>query len=120
MTEVAEKVERTGAVRGALRETKDSISSVFANPNLRRIQLALAGSMIGDWAYATAVAVWAYGVGGAQAVGIWTAIRLTLMAFTSPMAATVADRLPRKHIMIAADVIRAGLVALAPLCLALG
>ena len=36
--------------------------------------MALAGSMIGDWAYATAVAVWAYGVGGAKAVGIWTAI----------------------------------------------
>ncbi len=108
------------SARSVLSETGDSLRSVFRNPNLRRIQLALAGSMIGDWAYATAVAVWAYGVGGAQAVGIWTAIRLALMAITAPMAATIADRLPRKHIMIAADVIRAGLVALAALCLALG
>ena len=108
------------SARSVLSETGDSLRSVFRNPNLRRIQLALAGSMIGDWAYATAVAVWAYGVGGAQAVGIWTAIRLALMAITAPMAATIADRLPRKHVMIAADVIRAGLVALAALCLALG
>ena len=71
-------------------ETGDSLRSVFRNPNLRRIQLALAGSLIGDWAYATAVAVWAYGVGGAQAVGIWTAIRLALMALTSPLGAATS------------------------------
>ena len=63
--------------------------------------------------------MWAYGVGGAQAVGLWTAIRMALMAFSSPVAATIADRLPRKKVMIGADLIRAGLVALAALCLAL-
>ncbi len=106
--------------RSAVRETGDSLRSVFRNPNLRRIQLALAGSMIGDWAYATAVAVWAYGVGGAQAVGIWTAIRLALMALTSPVGATIADRMPRKQVMVASDLIRAALVALSALCLILG
>jgi MFS family permease len=120
MAEITERRPTAlNGARSALRETGDSLRSVFRNPNLRRIQLALAGSMIGDWAYATAVAVWAYGVGGAQAVGIWTAIRLALMAFSSPVAATIADRLPRKRVMIAADLIRAGLVALAALCLAL-
>jgi MFS family permease len=121
MAEITEgRPTALSGARSVLRETGDSLKSVFRNPDLRRIQLALAGSMIGDWAYATAVAVWAYGVGGAQAVGIWTAIRLALMAFTSPVAATIADRLPRKRVMIAADLIRAGLVALAALCLALG
>src|SRR6478672_3625333 len=94
MTDVAENESAArGGARGAVRETVDSLKAVFANPSLRRIQLALAGSMIGDWAYATAVAVWAYGVGGAQAVGIWTAIRLTLMALGSPVGATIADRM---------------------------
>ncbi|MFL6081036.1 MAG: hypothetical protein ACJ714_14000, partial [Ornithinibacter sp.] len=74
-----------GAVRGALRDTWSSLRSVFVNPALRRIELALAGSMIGDWAYATAVVVWAYGVGGARLVGIWGAVRLLLMAFASPL-----------------------------------
>ena len=37
--------------------------------------------LLGDWAYSTAVAVWAYQVGGAKVVGIWAARRLTLLAF---------------------------------------
>ncbi len=41
--------------------------------------------MIGDWAYATAVVVWAYGVGGARLVGIWVAVRYLLMAIVSPI-----------------------------------
>lgn len=106
-----------GAVRGALREMRASLGSVIANPNLRRIQLALAGSMIGDWAYATAVTVWAYGVGGVTAVGVWTAIRLTLMALTAPIASTLADRFPRKSVMILADLFRALLVLAAAICL---
>jgi MFS family permease len=105
------------AVRGALRETFASLSSVFKNPNLRKVQLALAGSMIGDWAYGTAVAVWAYGVGGATAVGLWTAIRMALLAVSSPVGATFADRYPRRAVMITADIVRAVLVVLAVVCL---
>ncbi|MGB9012461.1 MAG: MFS transporter [Aeromicrobium sp.] len=111
------KISGGGAVRVALREMRTSIGAVVANPSLRRIQLALAGSMIGDWAYATAVTVWAYGVGGVTAVGVWTAIRLTLMALTAPIASTVADRFPRKSVMIGADVLRATLVLAAAICL---
>jgi MFS family permease len=95
------------STRNALRETRQSLASVFVNPSLRRVQLALAGSMIGDWAYATAVAVWAYDVGGATAVGIWTAVRLALMALTAPVTAGLADRFPRKQVMIGTDLVRA-------------
>ncbi len=108
-----------GGRRGVLRETKDSLGAVFANRNLRRIELAFAGSAIGDWAYATAVAVWAYGVGGAQAVGIWTAIRLALMAISAPFSSGLADKLSRKKLMISADLGRAVLVAAAGTCLVL-
>jgi MFS family permease len=104
-------------VATAARETRGSLESVFRNPNLRRIQLALGGSMIGDWAYSTAVAVWAYGVGGATAVGVWSAIRLALLALTSPLGAALADRYPRRVVMITADLARAGLILLATVCL---
>ena len=77
----------------ALTETRRSISAVLSNRNLRRIELAFAGSAIGDWAYATAVAVWAYGEGGAKAVGIWMAIRYALMAVSAPFSATLADKM---------------------------
>lgn len=103
--------------RSALRDTRDSLVSVFSNPNLRRVQLAFAGSAIGDWAYATAVTVWAYGVGGATAVGIWAAVRLGLMALTAPVGAAIADRVSRKKVMVVADLVRAVLVAAAAACL---
>ena len=102
-----------GGVRGALRDTWSSLRSVFVNPALRRIQLALAGSMIGDWAYATAIVVWAYGEGGATLVGVWGAVRLLLMAFAAPIGSTLADRLPRKLVLIGSDLTRSVLVSIA-------
>jgi MFS family permease len=116
VTEPAAQAEEP-ARRGMLRETRDSLVSVFANRNLRRVELAFVGSAIGDWAYATAVAVWAYGEGGAKAVGIWMAIRYLLMAVSAPFGAALADRMPRKRLMILSDLGRALLVAAAALCL---
>ena len=97
--------------RRLLGGTRDSLTAVFGNPGLRRVQLALAGSMIGDWAYATAVAVWAYGVGGTTAVGVWGAVRLTLMAVTAPVGAVLADRFPRRLVMVMSDLCRVVLVS---------
>ncbi|MGN6332120.1 MAG: MFS transporter [Motilibacteraceae bacterium] len=110
----------SGAVRNAVRETSASLREVFAHPPLRRIQLALAGSMVGDWAYTTAVTVWAYGVGGARAVGIWAAVRFILMALTAPFAAALVDRWSRKRAMVTSDLVRAGLVAASAGCSAAG
>jgi MFS family permease len=117
--DVAPSVGFAAGIGTALREMRASIRSVFRNPGLRRVELALTGSMIGDWAYATAVTVWAYGVGGVTAVGVWTAIRLSMMAFTAPFAATLVDRFPRKTMMVLSDLTRAVLVVLAGLCLVL-
>ena len=102
-----------GQVRDGLKETRQSLTTVFGNPALRRINLALGGSMIGDWAYATAITVWAYGVGGAALVGGWYAIRLGLMAVVAPFASVFVDRLPRKRVMILTDLVRAALVMIA-------
>jgi MFS family permease len=104
------------SVGGAVRETRTSLATVFRNPALRRLNVALAGSMIGDWAYATAIAVWAYDVGGALAVGIWGTVRLTLGAVLTPFGAALADRISRKTVMVAADVLRAVLVLAAAGC----
>ena len=109
-----------GGVAGAVRETWASLRSVFVNPSLRRIQLALAGSMVGDWAYATAVMVWAYNAGGTTLIGVWMAIRLILMAIVAPLGSSVADRFDRKHVLIVSDISRALLVAVATAMLFLG
>lgn len=95
---------------GQLRESANAFSNVFRNPGLRRINIALAGSVIGDWAYSIAIAVWAYGEGGATAVGVFGVIRFVSLALASPLASSLADRFPKKTIMILADIVRAGLV----------
>lgn len=100
-------MSRVGA---ALGETRTSLATVFRNPGLRNINLAFAGSAIGDWAYATAIVVWAYSVGGLTLVGIWGTVRLLLMALVTPFASTLVDRLPRKLVMISTDLIRSVLV----------
>ncbi len=99
-----------GRVSDPLRETSQSLATVFHNTGLRRLNLAFAGSAIGDWAYATAIVVWAYGVGGVTAVGIWGTVRLVLMTVVTPFASTLVDRFPRKTVMVASDLTRAGLV----------
>jgi len=100
-------MSRVGA---ALSETRNSLTTVFRNPGLRRVNLAFAGSAIGDWAYATAIVVWAYSVGGVTAVGLWGTVRLLLMATATPFASVVVDRFPRKTVMVTADLLRGGLV----------
>ncbi len=91
----------------------ESLKRVLANPSLRRVQGAFAGSVLGDWAYATALTVWAYTDGGAAAVGIFQAVRFLAMAVAGPLGAVVADRVSRKTFMMTTDLIRAVLVSLA-------
>ncbi len=98
------------AVAEQLRESASSFGDVLKNRNLRRINVALTGSVIGDWAYSIAIAVWAYREGGATAVGLFGVVRYITMAFAAPLLAALADRYPKKLVMIGADVVRAALV----------
>ena len=98
-------------------QLKTSVVTVFGNPALRRVQLAFFGSGIGDWAYATAVTVWAFQDGGAAAVGAFQAVRFILAAVTAPLGATIADRMSRRTFMMISDAVRAVLVAAAAVCM---
>ncbi|MGZ4316421.1 MAG: MFS transporter [Gaiellaceae bacterium] len=99
-----------GGLREKLFDAGRSLRAVFRNPGLRRIELAFAGSIIGDWAYAVAVAIYAYGHGGPTAVGVLAVIRYVSLALVTPFTATFGDRYPRRLVMISADVTRAVLV----------
>jgi MFS family permease len=96
------------------------LRSVFANPGLRRIQLAFFGSGMGDWAYATAVTVWAFQEGGATAVGAFQATRFIVMAVAGPLGATIADRVSRRSFMMVLDAIRVVLVSSAAIVVGTG
>jgi MFS family permease len=101
-----------------LGESKAAIAEVFRNPGLRKVNVALAGSIMGDWAYAVAVSVYAYRHGGATAVGVYGVARYISMAVASPFTSMLADRYDRKHVMVVADGIRFVLVAVAALVIA--
>ena len=81
--------------------------AVFANRDLRRIELAWSGSIIGQWGYEVALAVFAYRAGGATAVGLVALIRLLPAAAVAPLAALLGDRFRRRRIMVGADLARA-------------
>jgi MFS family permease len=102
-------------LRARIADSTRSFGQVFANPDLRRLQLAWAGSLIGNWSYFVALAIYAYDQGGAAAVGIVSVIRMLPAAIASPFLAGLADRYPRKLVMIASDVVRAVLMAAAAL-----
>jgi MFS family permease len=103
----------------AATQLRTSVGTVFGNPGLRRVQLAFFGSGLGDWAYATAVTVYAFQHGGATAVGAFQAVRFIASAIAAPLGAAIADRVSRRSFMMASDAVRAVLVAAAALCVAL-
>jgi len=103
------------ALATRLGRTYGSLGATFRNPNLRRIQLAWMGSVVGNWSYSVALAVYAYGQGGAAAVGLVAVIRLLPSALAAPIVAVAADRFSRVRVMVAADLIRAPLMGVAAL-----
>jgi MFS family permease len=101
-------------LREHLRESFRALREVFRNRALRQLQLAWAGSIIGSWAYAVALVVYAYHQDGASAVALVAVIRWVPAAVASPIAAILGDRYPRVRVMLSADLLRAGaLVAMA-------
>ena len=97
-------------LRDKVGDATRSLRDVFRNPGLRRIQLAFAGSIVGDWAYAVAVAVYAYDQGGPTAVGVLGVIRYLSLAIVTPFTSLLGDRYPRRLVMVASDTTRAALV----------
>ena len=89
-----------------LRESLRAFAAVFANEDLRRLELAWSASVLGQWGYEVALAVFAYRAGGAAAVGVVALIRLLPAAIVAPFAALLGDRFRRRRIMVAADLVR--------------
>jgi MFS family permease len=82
-------------------------------PDLRRVQLAWVGSVLGNYAYVIALGVYAYREGGAAAVGLVGVLRLLTAAIAAPILTAFADRLRRELVMIVSDVVRGALMVCA-------
>ena len=108
------------ALREKLADAGRSLREVFRNPGLRRIELAWAGSIVGDWAYATAFSVYAYEHGGPTAVGVVAVVRYVTRALVTPFTSMLGDRYPRRLVMIGSDTTAALVIALGAVLIASG
>lgn len=96
---------------GQLVEPLRAFGDVFANPALRRVQLAWAGASISAWSYGIALVVYAFQHDGAYGVGLIGLVRWLLAAAASPVSGLLADRYPRAAVMIGANLTRAAAMA---------
>jgi MFS family permease len=87
--------------------------AVFANPGLRNLELAWALAILGQWAFVVAVSIYAFGAGGAQAVGLIILLRFGLAALTAPFAGLIADRYRRESVLLASALGRVVLLSAA-------
>ena len=80
---------------------------VRGNRNFRRLWLAQIVSEIGDWFYTLSIYTLLLQLTGhAGSVALALVLQVLPQTFVGPTAGVVNDRLKRKHVMIAADMIR--------------
>jgi MFS family permease len=108
---VASRDVRHRGLRRRLTRRVAAFVALWHNAKLRRLAVALTGSVIAEGIYAVAVAVFAYDAGGARAVAILAIVRPAVAAAVSPFAATLADRYPRERTMVVTDLARAATLA---------
>ncbi|MFZ0300260.1 MAG: MFS transporter [Candidatus Sulfotelmatobacter sp.] len=77
------------------------------NRNFRRLWMAQIVSEIGDWFYTLSIYTLLLQLTGrASSVALALVLQVLPQTFTGPTAGVVNDRLRRKHVMIAADLVR--------------
>jgi hypothetical protein len=95
------------------------LRGAFATPDLRRLQVASVASCTGGWAFMVALSVYAYGAGGAAAVGLAAFVRMLPAGLAAPFVGLVADRRSRRDVLAVSCAGRAAaLVAIAALVVA--
>jgi MFS family permease len=84
-----------------------TLRAVWSNDAVRRAQLALAGSTIGNWSCSVAFSVLVYDRAGATWVGLAQVFRLVPAALAAPFLASLVDRYPRQRVLFVTDAARA-------------
>ena len=96
---------------GSFAGIPDGLRGAFATPDLRRLQLASVASCTGGWAFMVGLSVYAYGEGGATAVGLAALVRMLPAGLAAPFVGLVADRCSRRDVLVVSCAGRAAAVA---------
>src|SRR6478752_8702197 len=100
----------------ALRLAREAL----ATADLRRMQIAWAAAAVGGWAFMVVLAIHAYAVGGAAAVGLAALVRMVPAGLAAPLTGLAADRFSRRDVLLASLAARAILLLAATLAVASG
>jgi dTMP kinase len=92
------------------------LESALSSRGFRRLLLGQSVSSLGDWVATLAFIAAAFALthGDQAAVAVVLVLRLVPPIFAAPVGGVVADRLSRRTVMVAADLLRAALILLVP------
>src|SRR4051794_24832250 len=94
---------------------REALAAGLSTTSLRRLQSAWGASAVGSWTFFVALAVYAYGAGGATAVGAAAFVRMVPAGLAAPLAGVLVDRHSRRDVLawslVARAVVLAGLFA---------
>lgn len=91
--------------------------SVLANRTYRQLFMAQVIALVGTGLATVALGLLAYEIAGADAgavLGTALAIKMVAYIFIAPVVGAYADRLPRKGLLVAMDLVRAGVALVLP------
>jgi hypothetical protein len=66
--------------------SRHALIQVLRAPDLRRIQMALVGYSLAEWASFIAISVYAFQIGGSAAVGVVAVVQLVPAALVAPQS----------------------------------
>lgn len=90
---------------------------VLKNRTYRHLFLAQVVALLGTGMATVALGLLAFDLAGASAgevLGIALSLKMVAYIFIAPMAAALAERAPRRHLLVALDLVRAGVAVLLP------
>jgi predicted MFS family arabinose efflux permease len=100
-----------GGFQGRLEESRQAFTSVFTNPNLRRVEISWAGTVSAYWMFIVTLGFYAYVRGGPAAVGLVGLLRVLPSFFAAPFGAILGDRYPRERVIVGINIARSLTIA---------
>jgi MFS family permease len=94
-------------------------ASAFANPAVARLLAGTVLTALGKAGFAVTVSVYAFGYGGASALGVVLLVQTLPALVAAPLLGVASDRMPRQRVIVAANSARGAAIAVAAVCAAL-
>ena len=95
-----------------------TLRTAIGNPGIRRLLLGWLAAWLSEWSLTILIALYAYSEGGTGAVGIAVLIRLLPSGLVASWVAMLADRYPRRTLLVSGVAARAVVMALMALAAA--